>query len=58
MISGNMKADPHCGSIPTPERTDPNTPKVKTVRVNVANYSYVVYEARFNTPGVKTVTEA
>ena len=30
---------------------------MKTVGVNVANCSSVVYEARFNTPGVKTVNE-
>ena len=30
---------------------------MKTVGVNVANYSSVVYEARFNTPGVKTMNE-
>ena len=40
---------------------DPNTPEVKTVSVNVTNNLYycssVVYEARCNTPGVKTVNE-
>ena len=39
------------------KKTDPNTPEVKTVGVNVANCSSIVYEARFNTPGVKTVNE-
>ena len=43
--------------LPQKKKTDPNTPKVKTVGVNVANCSSIVYEARCNTPGVKTVNE-
>ena len=60
VISGDKKADPHCSSTPTPEKvklTDPDTPEVKTVGVNLANCSSVVYEAWCNIPGVKTVNE-
>ena len=61
MISGDKKADPHCGSTPIPEKVkstvDPYTPQVETVGMNLANCSSVVHEARCNIPGIKTVNE-